>query len=177
MSTTTNRSKDNVFANQVLHAVTGCLRNLAVCKAARESLCSLFLPQVSRLEVVLCCYSHSIATQPYSWILSSSLLSCNGRALVIIIILVLLLLLILMIRMLSQQQSSCHPPPPPHAQAASELLLHLSSTSNHTVTPKLIAALRLVTQGFYSSFLVFLIISIITIIKLVATPRLGMTSL
>ena len=56
-------------------------------------------------------------------------------------------------------------------------LLHLSSTSNHTVTPKLIAALRLVTQGFYSSFLVFLIIGIIAIIKLVATLRLVMTSL
>ena len=32
-------------------------------------------------------------------------------------------------------------------QAAAELLLHLSSTSNHTVTPKLVATLRLVTQG------------------------------
>jgi len=61
---------------KVLHAVTGCLRNLAVCRAARESLCSLFLPQ-----------------------------------------------------------------------AVVELLLHLASTSNHTVTPKLVAALRLVTQG------------------------------
>jgi len=61
---------------KLLHAVTGCLRNLSVCKEARELLCSLFLPQA-------CC----------------------------------------------------------------ELLLHLTSTSEHTVTPKLVATLRLVTQG------------------------------
>ena len=55
MSRHVDNNKNNVRTNQVLHAVTGCLRNLAVCKAARESLCSLFLPQVRSLEVVLCC--------------------------------------------------------------------------------------------------------------------------
>ena len=33
------------------------------------------------------------------------------------------------------------------SQACCELLLHLSSTSEHTVTPKLVGTLRLVTQG------------------------------
>lgn len=61
---------------KLLHAVVGCLRNLSVCKPARDLLCSLFLPQ-----------------------------------------------------------------------ACSQLLLHLSASSDHTVTPKLVATLRLVTQG------------------------------
>jgi len=61
---------------KLLHAVVGCLRNLSVCGAARELLCSLFLPQ-----------------------------------------------------------------------ACTQLLLHLGVNNQHTVTPKLVGTLRLVTQG------------------------------